>query len=178
MQETRRRKIKAGLAGLVVLGVGVAATSALWSDNVWFAGDVSTSTFNLQGSVTSATSGFAEGDAEGVALVIPPVEKFAPNETVTRTVWVKNAESTKAADLVDKPVVTGAGELWNLLTVTADYAPVGGENPNALAPGQVVPITVTYKFTDPDTSVTGQNAIAQGKSVKITVQVTGTEVAS
>ena len=51
MQESRSRKIKVGLAGLVVLGVGVAATSALWSDNVWFQGDVTSSKFNLVGSL-------------------------------------------------------------------------------------------------------------------------------
>ncbi|MBE7701677.1 hypothetical protein H9623_15395 [Oerskovia sp. Sa1BUA8] len=178
MHETRSRKIKAGLAGLVVLGVGVAATSALWSDNVWFAGDVSTSSFNLQGSVTSASEGFEEGNEQGVALTIPVVEDLAPGDTVTRTVWVKNADSTHAADLVDTPDVQVTGDAAAFLTVTAAYDTSGGKNPDELASGDVVPVDVTYSFTDPDTSATGANAAAQGKSAKITVQVTGTEVAS
>ncbi|QDW62124.1 hypothetical protein [Oerskovia sp. KBS0722] len=177
MQESRSRKIKIGLAGLVVLGVGVAATSALWSDNVWFAGDVSASSFNLVGSVTGADTGFQEGTTESVALTIPVVEDLAPGETVTRTVWVRNAAtSTNAADLVDTPVVTVTGDAASFLTVTAAYNPTGSENPDALAPNEVVPVDVTYKFTDPDTSVTGPNQGAMGKAAKITVQVTGTEV--
>jgi len=178
MQESRSRKIKAGLAGLVVLGVGVAATSALWSDNVWFTGDVSTSAFNLQGSVTSASAGFEEAASEAVALTIPVVEELAPGDSVTRTVWVKNADSTNAADLVDVPVVTVTGDAASFLTVTATYDTTGGKDPNSLATNDVIPVDVTYAFTNPDTSATGPNAAAQGKSAQITVQVTGTEIAS
>lgn len=178
MQESRSRKIKAGLAGLVVLGVGVAATSALWSDNVWFKGDISTSSFNLQGSVTSADSGFEEASEEGLALTIPVVENLAPGETVTRTVWVKNADSTHAADLADTPDLQITGDAASFLTVTAAYDTSGGKNPDNLASGDVIPVDVTYKFTNSDTSATGPNAQAQGKSAKITVQITGTEVAS
>ncbi|MEK8226191.1 SipW-dependent-type signal peptide-containing protein [Oerskovia sp. M15] len=61
MQESRARKVKVGLAGLVVLGVGVAATSALWSDNVWFQGEVGVSAFNLEGSLDGET--WVEGTA-------------------------------------------------------------------------------------------------------------------
>jgi predicted ribosomally synthesized peptide with SipW-like signal peptide len=178
MNESRSRKVKIGLAGLVVLGVGVAATSALWSDNVWFQGDVSTSSFNLQGSVTSAEAGFEEASSEVLALTIPVVEDLAPGETVTRTVWVKNTDSTHAADLVDTPDVKVTGDAASYLTVSAAYDTSGAKDPNNLATGDVIPVDVTYAFTNPDTSTTGPNAGAQGKTAKITVQVTGTEIAS
>ena len=179
MQESRSRKIRAGLAGLVVLGVGVAATSALWSDNVWFKGEVTTSLFNLQGSVTSDEGEFEEGSNEGIALTIPTVENLSPGESVTKTVWIKNADdSTHAADLVDTPVVKVTGAAADFLEVTAAYDTSGGKNPDNLAKGDVIPVKVTYAFKDSDTSVTGTNAKAQGKTATITVQVTGTEVAS
>ena len=46
----RRRKVtKFALAGVAVLGVGAALTSAAWSDNVWFGGSASAADFELEG---------------------------------------------------------------------------------------------------------------------------------
>jgi hypothetical protein len=48
----RRRKItKFALAGVAVLGVGAALTSAAWSDNVWFGGNTAAADFELSGSL-------------------------------------------------------------------------------------------------------------------------------
>ena len=51
MDVRRARRVKIGLAGLAVLGVGAALTSAAWTDVVFFDADVTTGNFNLQGAL-------------------------------------------------------------------------------------------------------------------------------
>ncbi|MFJ4108165.1 SipW-dependent-type signal peptide-containing protein [Oerskovia enterophila] len=176
MQESRSRKIKVGLAGLVVLGVGVAATSALWSDNVWFQGDVTSSKFNLVGSL-DGTTWLESDDGTNIELTIPTVENLSPGTPVTKTVYVKNdTDSTNPANLA-APVVevtSTSPELEGALAVTAAYAdPAAAAN---LAPDAQVAITVTYTLTIPAGSSAADNAALQGQTADFTIQVTGTEV--
>ncbi|KRC33138.1 hypothetical protein ASE27_12950 [Oerskovia sp. Root918] len=176
MQESRSRKIKVGLAGLVVLGVGVAATSALWSDNVWFKGDVTSSTFNLEGSL-DGTTWVESDDGTNIELTIPTVENLSPGTPVTKTVYVKNdTDSTNPANLA-APVVevtSDSAELKSALTVTAAYADAGAAA--SLAPDAQVAIDVTYTLTIPTGSSAADNAALQGQTADFTIQVTGTEV--
>ena len=51
MDVRRARRVKIGLAGLAVLGVGAALTSAVWTDVVFFDAEVTTGNFNLQGAL-------------------------------------------------------------------------------------------------------------------------------
>jgi predicted ribosomally synthesized peptide with SipW-like signal peptide len=176
MQESRTRKIKIGLAGLVVLGVGVAATSALWSDNVWFAGDVTSSTFNLEGSVDGAT--WKESDSKSsIELTIPTVENLSPGSPATTTVYVKNSvDSTHPANL-SAPVVevtSASPELQSALQVTVAYADAAAAA--SLAPNEQVAVTVTYTLTVPSGASAADNVALQGKTASFSVQVTGTEV--
>src|SRR5690606_40575280 len=47
----RRPIIAFALAALAVGGIGAAATSAAWTDNVFFSAQAESATFNLQGSI-------------------------------------------------------------------------------------------------------------------------------
>lgn len=62
---TRSRKVKALLAGGLVLGVGAAVTLAAWTDQEWAEGVFGAGTFNIQGSVDGET--FADHESEGGA---------------------------------------------------------------------------------------------------------------
>ncbi|GMA24367.1 hypothetical protein GCM10025864_21260 [Luteimicrobium album] len=123
----RSNKIKVGLAGLAVLGVGFAATSALWSDNVWFQGTATTSAFNLQGSVTdpAGTPTWEESATEdAITLTIPAAENLSPGTTVDRTVWVRNDTDSDVAANLAAPTTTVASDDADLqadLSVTVAY---------------------------------------------------------
>jgi predicted ribosomally synthesized peptide with SipW-like signal peptide len=58
-QERKRKKrgaiVKLSLAGVALLGIGAAATSAAWTDDAWFKGTATAASVNLQGSVDNAT---------------------------------------------------------------------------------------------------------------------------
>ncbi len=109
----RRRKItKFALAGVAVLGVGAALTSAAWTDNVWFAGEASTGTLDLRGS----TDGIAweEGNPQGSAITIDSTEldKVGPNISDTTTIYVKNTGSLPV--FLESTTYTAVGPLFNL----------------------------------------------------------------
>ncbi|MBO3096288.1 hypothetical protein [Cellulomonas dongxiuzhuiae] len=72
--EKRRRGgafLRVGLAGVAVLGIGAAATSAAWTDQAWFAGSASAVTVELQGSLDGETWIDADTSDAGVAVEIP-----------------------------------------------------------------------------------------------------------
>jgi hypothetical protein len=172
----RSHKIRIGLAGLAVLGVGFAATSALWSDNVWFQGTATTSSFNLQGSVTdpSGTPTWEESDDEdAITLTIPAVEDLSPGATVDRTVWVRNDTDSDVAANLTAPTATVASDNTDLqadLTVTATYGTPNVGTTSNLAAGDWVPVNLTYTVSAelPTT--------AQGAEATITVHVEGSSV--
>ena len=91
--DERKRKraaiVKFSLAGAAVLGIGAAATSALWTDDAWFAAEASavdpSTAIDLQGAYVGTTatpqdSDFATADDEpgtGTDFVTIPAEVFA-----------------------------------------------------------------------------------------------------
>ena len=178
MQESRARKIKIGLAGLVVLGVGVASTSAMWSDNVWFQGDVTSSKFNLQGSLDGSTNWKESGSGTSIELIVPTAAELSPGVPVTKKIYVKNADDSTHPANLSKPVVTvdPLSPLAPVLTVEADYVDKGAAA--SLAKGATVAVNLTYTLTPaPDTSAT-DNLGLQGQTANFTVKIVGTEVVS
>ena len=84
----RKRKItKFALAGVAVLGVGAALTSAAWSDSVFFATPSSAATFELEG-YNPTTGGWEEADTAGVAIVLPAdaIDQVGPDISDSYTV--------------------------------------------------------------------------------------------
>jgi len=140
----RRRKItKFALAGVAVLGVGAALTSAAWTDNVWFGGDAASGVADLQGSVDGTN--FEDGDDVGGLDLEMGTFRVAPTQTATDTVWVLNNGDVPMRLSVVEPV--GTGGLFNgpqMATVSATAAIT------ELAAGQSTAITVTVTAPDWD----------------------------
>ena len=88
----RRRKItKFALAGVAVLGVGAALTSAAWSDNVFFGGTSSAADFELQGWDPTAGDWF-NADTSGARIVLPAgiLDEVGPGIEDRYTLSVRN----------------------------------------------------------------------------------------
>lgn len=94
----RRPLIAFGLAALAVGGIGAAATSAAWTDNVFFSAQAQAATFNLQGSLDGKT--WVESDNKDKIELVVDAAKFAnliPGETRSVTLYVHNLGSVSAA---------------------------------------------------------------------------------
>lgn len=83
-QNARRRKRKALLAGGTVLGLGAAVTLAAWTDDVWVSGAFSAGSFNVQGAVDPAGTGWQEYAASpggSLAFTVAPTA-MTPGDSV------------------------------------------------------------------------------------------------
>lgn len=165
----RRRKItKFALAGVAVLGVGAALTSAAWTDNVWFQGNASTGNVDLRGSVNGTT--WLQGASEGTPIVIPASElgNVGPDISDTTTIYVRNFGSLPVA--ISTTQAEGTGTLFEGTlpagVVVSDWVEDGGDG--VLLTGETASAVVTVTGN----SWTGTEY--QGASGTVTVQVEGT----
>lgn len=140
----RRRKItKFALAGVAVLGVGAALTSAAWTDNVWFGGSATTGDLDLQGRANPGDT-WSEG-SESIPIVIPAIANVGPNQTDSHTVYVRNSGTVDVyLDIIN---VEGSGPLFGSGGATTLVSNVS-DTDRILPPGAETTITV---------SVTGGN---------------------
>ncbi|MBO3096289.1 hypothetical protein [Cellulomonas dongxiuzhuiae] len=108
-EEPRRRAgvfLRFGLAGIAVLGIGAAATSAAWTDQAWFAGNATSVTVDLQGSTDGRTWADADTSAAGVVVQVPAAafDDLNQGADVTVTLHLRNAGTVPltlgAADVV------------------------------------------------------------------------------
>ena len=90
---SRRRKVtKFALAGVAVLGVGAALTSAAWSDNVFFGGTTAAADFELQGwNPDPVTPGWVNADTNALRITLPAneLDKVGPSIPDSYTVNVQ-----------------------------------------------------------------------------------------
>lgn len=150
---TRRRRrsraayLKFGLAGVALLGIGAAATSAAWSDDAWFLADTSGASVELAGS-TSAAGGFvdADTDAGGVRITLTGFTDLVPGDTRTATLYLKNSSTVPLTIALDASTTNGLGVFAgaNPATVSVTGAP------STLAAGATSgPVTVTVAAPEP-----------------------------
>ncbi|MBD7917293.1 hypothetical protein H9657_03240 [Cellulomonas sp. Sa3CUA2] len=170
--EKRRRGgafLRFGLAGVAVLGIGAAATSAAWTDEAWFAGSASAVTVELQGSLDGTTWIDADTSASGVAVQIPAATFAGLNQGANKTftLHLRNNGTVPltlgaAAVAVDSTATTSifAGDAPATATVTAPAA-------TSLAAGAVT--TATLTVATPAT----WPATYQGRTGTLTVTFTG-----
>lgn len=166
---SRRRKItKFALAGVAVLGIGAALTSAAWTDNVWFGGSASSSDFDLQGRGTAG-----EGDWEAVGIgnstqVDIPATAFTnigPNTPDTHTIEVRNASTIDVK--IDSIAITGTGALFEAGAV-ATLGDVSDAD-RILGPMETAEIEIVVSGSSSWTNGQGVNS-----SGTVTVVVNGT----
>lgn len=161
-KDKKRAIIAFALAALAIGGIGAAATSAAWTDNVFFSADAQAATFNLQGSIDGKV--WAEG-GEDAKIQIPAAKlaNLLPGETRTISLHVKNDSTVNAA-----------------LTSTVQFADATfAANPTAtvedLAPTLVSGATDEFQLVVK--APADWAATNQGKSATIVVTIAGTATA-
>lgn len=174
----RRRTVvvlKFGLAGAALLGIGLAATSAAWSDNAWFSATANGANAGTKVELDASVNGTSWSDADdgtvAVAVDAAAFKDLVPNKSVDVTLYLKNVGTNPIN--VATAVVTPSGDLFGpggaVATVT------GGAG--SLAAGASTTATLTVKAGDWGVDpVTGAPAFSASTG-SLTVQFTGTAVA-
>ena len=117
--KANQRKILAILAGGLVLGVGAAVTLAAWNDSEFATGTFTAGAFDLEGSTTSAASGYASHNTEAtppdaaatLVFQLPAVaSNMAPGDTVYAPFWVRLAADTTTDATLDAAGVTASAD--------------------------------------------------------------------
>lgn len=174
---TRRHwstKARLILAGVAVLGVGAAVTTAAWTDEVWFEAEASSSeALNLQGSVDGGTVWEESPSETEIELTIPPTafENLSQGAAVSYSILVRNAGA--ADGQLDTWTATGTGAIFS----GADPASVAVAPATPAAP----PIAIAgssaqeIEFIVTVTTPADWDPVAYaGQTGAITVTVTGT----
>ena len=114
----RGRKVtKFALAGVAVLGVGAALTSAAWTDNVWFGAAASAGSVDLVGS-TDRGNNWHQGNDSGASIPVDPTAfaNMAPLESRVVTLSLRNNGSVPLE--LDDALPSGTGPLFGGTRVT------------------------------------------------------------
>lgn len=108
----RGRKIRALLAGGLVLGVGAAVTLAAWTDEEWAVGNFGAGTFNIQGSTTGEDADFTDHPSEDEAAELSfevDADNLSPNDTVAAPFVLRTDADTSYDATVDLTSAFGDG---------------------------------------------------------------------
>lgn len=196
-RDQRGRKVRALLAGGLVLGVGAAITLAAWTDNEFGTGAFAAGQFNLQGSTTSATTGFTDHNTAGGAATLgftTPSMNLSPSDSVYAPFWVRlTADTTTAANLQLTGLTstgTAAGQLdYSIYSIantatcnatTASGTPIAtGTLSDTTATSSVVPLPKPVSPAAGDAQqlcfvVTAKPSVAQNTTATATWQFTAT----
>lgn len=105
---SRGRKVRAILAGGLVLGVGAAITLAAWNDSEFVQGNFRAGTFNLEGS-TDGTAWAEHATPATAAVVFDTAEhgNLSPTDVVYKSFWVRLAAGTTSPATLSLAGVSG-----------------------------------------------------------------------
>lgn len=198
----RSRKLRAVLAGGLVLGIGGAVTLAAWNDSEFASGLFSSGEFNLEGSTTSATDGYADhASSDGAASLefAAPVENLSPGDVVAAPLWVRLDAATTSPATLDLVSLVGTdttgentGELaYDVYALAADGSCDADTTGTVVASGttlasnpdvagETVPLTKGATDGEPGAAtqlcfvVTASADLAQGGETSATWQLTAT----
>ena len=136
---SRGRKIRALLAGGLVLGVGAAVTLAAWTDQEWATGEFGAGSFNVQGSTdgTEFTDHTSADGAADLAFELPAAENLSPGDTVAAPFMLRLDEATSYGATVELTDATGAGA--NAANLTYGIVSVTGECTDTATGTEIVP---------------------------------------
>lgn len=167
----RRRKFtQFALAGVAVLGVGAALTSAAWSDNVFFGGTSSAADFELQGWDPTAGDWF-DADTSGARIVLPAgiLDEVGPGISDSYTVEVQNAGDLDIYLLPPVVASTSGGLFDNAMPAEITF---GGYSDPVLSTGESATVDV---IVTGDVNWTGTDY--QGLTGDLVVQIQGSSSA-
>ncbi|MEE6287269.1 SipW-dependent-type signal peptide-containing protein [Georgenia sp. MJ173] len=122
----RSKKVKAALAGGLVLGIGAAVTLASWTDQAYVDAQFGTSEFNIQVQTTEE-AGWVEADqdagadASTLAFTVDFADALQPGDTVYAPLDLQTDETSVAGTVTLEPASAddaGTGGLFDALTYT------------------------------------------------------------
>ena len=152
----RRRRIRAILAGGLVLGVGAAITLAAWNDSEFATGTFTSGSFNLQGSTDGTTfTDHASTGAAAAATFSTGFNSLSPGDTVAAPFVLRlDSTTTSNASVIASSAVTAGTATTNLTYKIVIVPSVAGCTPGAAGTTTVVPATTSMN------AVTGATAFA------------------
>jgi predicted ribosomally synthesized peptide with SipW-like signal peptide len=173
---SRGRRVKAILAGGLVLGVGAAMTLAAWNDSEFASGTFTAGSFNMVGS-TNGTD-FADhataGAAATLAFTVNPTN-LAPGDVVASPFAVRLTAATTTTNA--SVTVSSAGTTDNVANLTYTVIDTGSTfgctaatTGTALIPAATAVGTVpgSTTFTLPKGASTGVDGVAKNLCFKVT----------
>ena len=174
----RTRVLRVALAGIAILGIGAAITTAAWTDDVFFGADATASSFDLQGApnptgvacgptLTYGDVGLPGDEAE-IDITTTELGALSPDDVVVVPFCLYNAGSLSGT--LTPPAaggVTVTGTLFDGGFLTADDVTVALDA-TTIAAGGYVAGTMTVTTPDDWTST------AFGLAAHINFVVTGT----
>ncbi len=154
-----------GVGALALLGGGLAATSAAWTDTVYLSAAGTAATANLQGSIDGGATWKESTSAGAVELVIPAITALTPGDAVDKAFQIRNT-GTAAVTLASTIATTG--NLFAGGTPGPATAALSPAMPTTIAAGAT--ITGTLHVAAP--AWTGTTHMGDGGTVTITVNGT------
>ena len=170
------RRVRAILAGGLVLGLGAAVTLAAWTDQEFASGTFTAGDFVFQGASASGVYGdhTTSGGAASLAFTLPTATHLTPSDSVSApfsikltgdssaTVALTNATVDAAQGLsyaVTKTATWGCGAGTSVISSTALGAGAGSASLGTMAPGD----EWFYCFTvTANAAQTGSSALVKG----------------
>lgn len=123
----RGRKVRAILAGGLVLGVGAAVTLAAWTDQEWAVGSFGAGSFNIEGSTTGEEASFTDHESPAGAATLGfevGAGNLSPGDTVAAPFVLRTDETTTYDATV--ALTSAIGEGANAANLTYGITQVAG----------------------------------------------------
>ncbi|UFU03019.1 SipW-dependent-type signal peptide-containing protein [Ruania suaedae] len=144
-RRTRLLRLRALLAGGLVLGLGSAVTLAAWNDSEYATTTVTASTFGVVGSVNGGA--FSEHPTSGSAATLafsPAVPAFSPGTAGYTSFGVRTTASSTVGGSVtmQTPTIAGPAALQNAMRYAVRLIPSGSSCNAALFTNTSAPVIV------------------------------------
>ncbi|WIV43609.1 SipW-dependent-type signal peptide-containing protein [Glutamicibacter nicotianae] len=124
----KSRKVKALLAGGLVLGVGAAVTLAAWTDQEWATGTFSAGTFDIEGSIDGTTWASHASSGEAAALSFElNADNLTPGDKVAEAFALRTAAGTTYGATVDLIEASSIGDNASNLSYEIFTVPAIGD---------------------------------------------------
>lgn len=162
----RGRKIKAVLAGGVVLGVGAAVTLAAWTDQEWAEGIFGAGDFNIEGSTDGETWADHESEdgAAELGFDLDAASNLSPGDTVAAPFVLRTDAATTYAATVSLENVTTEGDnaanlTYGIVQVDSAASCTEGATGTEIVPGgtalDAAPTATTFDLAEAPSGTAG-----------------------